>query len=69
MSRLCIVTLLFNLYAQYIMRNTGLDEDCAGIKIGGRNINNIRYADDTALTAEGKDQTQVSHIAGEFYTS
>ena len=43
---------LFNLYAEYIMRTAGLDETQAGIKIAGRNINNIRYADDTTLTAE-----------------
>ena len=46
----CILSpCLFNLYAEYIMRNTGLDEAPAGIKIGGRNINNLRYADDTTL--------------------
>ena len=46
----CILSLcLFNLYAQYIMRNTGLDEAQAGIKIAGRYINNLRYADDTPL--------------------
>ena len=43
---------LFNLYAEYIMRNTGLEEVQAGIKIAGRNINNLRYADDTTLMAE-----------------
>ena len=43
---------LFNLYAEYIMRNVGLDEAQAGIKIAGRNINNLRYADDTTLMAE-----------------
>ena len=43
---------LFNLYAEYIMRNPGLDESQAGIKIAGRNINNLRYADDTTLMAE-----------------
>ena len=43
---------LFNLYAGYIMRNTGLDEAQDGIKISGRNINNLRYADDTTLMAE-----------------
>jgi len=49
----CIVSLcLFNLYAEYIMRNPGLDEAHAGIKISGRNINNLRYADDTTLMAE-----------------
>ena len=48
-SRLYIVTCLFNLYAEYIMRNTGLEEAQAGIKIARRNINNVRYADDTTL--------------------
>ena len=49
----CILSpCLFNLYAKYIMRNAGLDEAQAGIKIAGRNINNIRYADDTTLMAE-----------------
>ena len=43
---------LFNLYAEYIMRNAGVEEAQAGIKIGGRNINNLRYADDTTLMAE-----------------
>ena len=46
---------LFNSYAQYIMRNTGLEEAQAGIKIAGRNINNLRYADDTTLMAESKE--------------
>ena len=46
---------LFNLYAEYIMRNAGLEEAQAGIKIGGRNINNLRYADDTTLMAESKE--------------
>ena len=46
---------LFNLYAEYIIRNTGLDEAQAGIKIAGRNINNLRYADDTILMAESKE--------------
>ena len=50
--RLYIVTLLIYLYAEYIMRNTGLDEAQARIKISGRNINNLRYADDTVLMAE-----------------
>ena len=44
-----IVTLLINFYAEYIMRNAGLEETQAGIKIAGRNINNLRYADDTTL--------------------
>ena len=52
-SRLYIV--LFNFYAEYIMRNAGLEEAQAGIKIAGRNINNLRYADDTTLTAESKE--------------
>ena len=51
-----IVTLLFNLYAEYIMRNTGLEETQAGIKIAGRNINNFRYADDTTLMAESEEE-------------
>ena len=46
---------LLNLYAEYIMRNTGLEEAQAGIKIAGRNINNLRYADDTTLTAESEE--------------
>ena len=46
---------LFNLYVEDIMRNTGLDEAQAGIKIAGRNINNLRYADDTTLIAESKE--------------
>ena len=52
MSRLYIVTLLINLYAQYIMQNAGLDEAQAGIKISGRNTNNLRYVGDTTLMAE-----------------
>ena len=49
----CILSpCLFNLYAEYIMRNAGLEEAHTGIKIGGRNINNLRYADDTTLMAE-----------------
>ena len=52
----CILSLyLFNLYAEYIMRNAGLDEAQAGIKIAGRNINNLRYTDDTYLMAESKE--------------
>ena len=45
-----------NLYAEYIMRNAGLDEAQAGIKIAGRNINNLRYADDTIVMAENKEE-------------
>ena len=53
----CILSpCLFNLYAEYIMRNAGLDEAQAGIKIAGRNINNLRYADDTTLMAESEEE-------------
>ena len=52
----CILSLcLFNLYAEYIVRNAGLDETQARIKIAGRNINNLRYADDTTLMAESEE--------------
>ena len=51
-SRLYIVTWLFNLYAEYIMQNARLDEAQAGIKISGRNINNLIHADETTLMAE-----------------
>ena len=47
---------LFNFYAEYIMRNAGLDEAQAGIKIARRNINNLRYADDTTLMAESEEE-------------
>ena len=47
---------LFNLYAEYIMRNAGLEEAQAGIKIAGRNINNLRYADDTTLVVESEEE-------------
>ena len=47
---------LFNLYAEYIMRNAGLEETQAGIKIARRNINNLRYADDTTLMAESEEE-------------
>ena len=47
---------LFNLHAEYIVRNAGLDEAQAGLKIAGRNINNLRYADDTTLMAEGEEE-------------
>ena len=50
------VTLLINLYAEYIIRNAGLDEAQARIKIAGRNISNLRYADDTTLMAESKEE-------------
>ena len=54
----CILSpsLLFNFYAEYIMRNAGLDEAQAGIKTAGRNINNLRYADDNTLMAESKEE-------------
>jgi len=53
----CILSLcLFNLDAEYIMRNAGLDEAQAGIKIAGKNINNLRYADDTTLMAESEEE-------------
>ena len=53
----CILSpCLFNSYAEYIMRNTGLDEAQAGIKIAGRNINNLIYADDTTLMAESEEE-------------
>ena len=55
----CILSpCLFNLYAEYIMRNAKLDEAQAGIKIAGRNINNLRYADDTTLMAESRKELQ-----------
>ena len=47
---------LFNFYAEYIIRNAGLEETQAGIKIAGRNIINLRYADDTTLRAEGEEE-------------
>ena len=53
----CILSpCLFHLYAEYIMRNGGLDEAQAGIKIAGRNINNLRYTDDTTLMAESEEE-------------
>ena len=53
----CILSpCLFNLYTEYIMRNAGLEEAQAGIKIAGRNINNLRYADDTTLMAESEEE-------------
>ena len=57
MSRLYIVTLLiFNFYAEYIMRNTGLDKAQAGITIARKNINNLGYADDTTFMAEREEE-------------
>ena len=49
---------LFKLYAEYIMKNAGLEEAQAGIKIAGRNINNLRYADDTTLMAESEEELE-----------
>ena len=52
----CILSpCLFNFYAEYIMKNAGLEETQAGIKIAGRNLNNLRYADDTTLMAESEE--------------
>ena len=57
----CILSpFLFNLYAEYIMRNARLDEAQTGIKIAGRNINNLRCADDTTLMAESKEELKAS---------
>ena len=57
----CILSpCLFNLYAEYIMRNTGLEETQAGIKIAGININHLRYADDTTLMAESEEELKAS---------
>ena len=56
-SQGCILSpCLFNLYAEYIMRNAGLEEVQAGIKLAGRNINNLRYADDTTLITESEEE-------------
>ena len=53
----CILSpCLFNFYAEYIMQNAGLDETQVGIKIAGRNVNNLRYVDDTALMAESEEE-------------
>ena len=57
----CILSpCLFNFYAEYIMRNAGLEETQAGIKIAGRNISNLRYADDTTLMAESEEELKAS---------
>ena len=56
----CILSpCLFNLYAEYMMRKAGLDEAQAGIKIARRNINNLRYADDTTLMAESEEELRI----------
>ena len=54
-SRLYMIPCLFNFYAEYIMRDAGLEETQAGIKIAGRNINHLRYADDSTFTAESEE--------------
>ena len=67
----CILpSCLFNLYAEYIMRNAGLDEAQAGIKIAGRNINNLRYADDTTLMADSEEELKslLMKVRGEWKT-
>ena len=56
---------LFNLYAEYIIQNAGLDEAQAGIKIAGRNINKLRYADDTTLMAESEEDLKSLLMKGE----
>ena len=56
----CILSPLFNFYAEYIMRNAGLDEAQGGINISGININNLRYADDTTLMAESEEELKTS---------
>ena len=57
----CILSpCILNLYAEYIMRNTGLKEAQAGIKIARRNINNLRYADETTLMAESEEELKIS---------
>ena len=58
----CILSpCLFNLYIEYIMRNAGLEEAQAGIKIAGRNINNLRYGNDTTLMAESEDTNELTY--------
>ena len=60
-SQVCILSpWLFNYYAEYMMQNAGLDETQAGIKISRRNINNLRYADDTTLMAESEEELKAS---------
>ena len=62
----CILSpCLFNFYAEYVMKNTGLDEAQAGIKIAGRNINYLRYADDTTLMAESEEELKSLLMKGE----
>ena len=59
-----MVTCLFNLHAEYFMRNAGLDEAQAGVKIAKRNINNLRYADDTTLRAEIEEELKSLFMKG-----
>ena len=68
MLGLYIVTCLFSFYAKYIMWNAGLDESQAGIKILGRNINDLRYADDNTLLAESKEELKslLMKVRGEW---
>ena len=54
-----LLSRIFKLYAEYIMQNAGLDEAQAGIKIAGRNINDLKYEDDTTLRAESKDELKI----------
>ena len=62
----CILSpCLFNLYAEYIMRNSGLEETQAGVKIAGRNINNLRYAGDTTLMAESEEESLLMKVKEE----
>ena len=61
MRQCCILSpRLFNLYAEYIMRNAGLEEAQAGIKLAGININNLRHADDTTFMAESEEELKAS---------
>ena len=64
MSRLYIVTLLFNSYAEYIMWNAGWDEAQTGIKITGRNINNLRYPNDTTFMTESEEELKECEKVG-----
>ena len=63
MTRLYIFTSLFNLYAEYIMQNARLDEAQAEMKIAGRNINSLRYADDTTVMAESEEEIKTLLIS------
>ena len=65
MSRLFIVTCLFKLYAEYITQNARLEEAQGGIKIARRNINNLRYADDTTIMAESEEEPLDENERGE----